>query len=93
MALGETPTVQEDALRELEQYFRSRGTSMPSHNIKQALLIPSSQFIPNPLGTAPGWWAERNGKMIICMPGPPAEMHPMWKARWSPGFARLYEMR
>ncbi len=84
MALGETPTVQEDALKELREYFQSRGTSMPSHNIKQALLIPSSQFIPNPHGTAPGWWAERNGKMIICMPGPPAEMHPMWEVQVEP---------
>ena len=84
MALGETPTVQEDALTELQQYFQTRGTSMPSHNIKQANLIPSSQFIPNPHGTAPGWWTERNGKMIICMPGPPAEMHPMWEVQVEP---------
>ena len=83
-ALGETPTVQEDALKELKEYFQNRGTSMPSHNIKQALLIPSSQFIPNPHGTAPGWWAERKGKMIISMPGPPAEMHPMWEVQVEP---------
>ena len=89
MALGETPTVQEDALEELEQYFQSRGTSMPSHNIKQALLIPSSQFIPNPHGTAPGWWAERNGKIIICMPGPPAEMHPMWEVQVEPRLRQI----
>ena len=89
LALGETATVQEDALKELEQYFQSRGTSMPSHNIKQAHLIPSSQFIANPPGTAPGWWAERNGKMIICMPGPPAEMHPMWEVQVEPRLRQI----
>ena len=89
MALGETPTVQEDALRELQQYFQSRGISMPFHDIKQALLIPSSQFIPNPHGTAPGWWAERNGKVIISMPGPPAEMHPMWDVQVEPRLRKI----
>ena len=91
MALGETPTVQEDALTELQQYFQTRGTSMPSHNIKQANLIPSSQFIPNPHGTAPGWWTERNGKMIICMPGPPAEMHPMWEMQVEPRLREIVQ--
>ena len=91
MALGETPTVQEDALTELQQYFQTRGTSMPSHNIKQANLIPSSQFIPNPHGTAPGWWTERNGKMIICMPGPPAEMHPMWEVQVEPRLREIVQ--
>ena len=91
MALGETPTVQEDALRELQRYFQSRGTSMPSHNTKQAHLIPSSQFILNPHGTAPGWWAERNGKMIICMPGPPAEMHPMWEVQVEPRLREIVQ--
>ncbi|MCH8107350.1 MAG: competence/damage-inducible protein A [Chloroflexi bacterium] len=91
MALGETPTVQEDALTELQQYFQTRGTSMPSHNIKQAHLIPSSQFIPNPHGTAPGWWTERNGKMIICMPGPPAEMHPMWEVQVEPRLREIVQ--
>ena len=90
-ALGETPTVQEDALRELQQFFQSRGSSMPSHNIKQALLIPSSQFIPNPHGTAPGWWAERNAKIIICMPGPPAEMHPMWEIQVEPRLRKIVQ--
>jgi nicotinamide-nucleotide amidase len=77
-ALGETPTVQEEALRHLEQQFRDRGTAMPPRNIKQAHLIPSARFITNRNGTAPGWWAERNGSIIVSMPGPPAEMHAIW---------------
>jgi nicotinamide-nucleotide amidase len=62
-ALQETPTVQEEALKELERYFQQRGRSMPAPNIKQAHLIPSAQFLPNRLGTAPGWWVERHGKV------------------------------
>ena len=88
-AFGETPRVQEEVIRNLEEYFRGRGTDMPSHNIKQAHLIPSARFIPNPNGTAPGWWTERDGKIVVNMPGPPGETHPMWENQVAP---RLREM-
>jgi nicotinamide-nucleotide amidase len=52
---------------------------MPANNIRQAMLIPSARSIPNPNGTAPGWWAEKDGKIIILIPGPPREMEPMWR--------------
>ena len=88
-ALQETPTVQEEALKDLERYFQQRGRSMPAPNIKQAHLIPSAQFLPNRSGTAPGWWVERHGKIIVAMPGPPAEMHPMWDEQVEPRLRQL----
>ena len=78
-ALGETPVVQEPELENLRQWFRNRGQDMPAHNVKQAYLIPSAEFITNRNGTAPGWWAQRDGKHIICMPGPPGENRAMWQ--------------
>ena len=78
-ALGETPAVQDAEIENLRQWFRNRGQDMPAHNVKQAHLIPSAQFITNRNGTAPGWWAQRNGKHIICMPGPPGENRAMWQ--------------
>lgn len=78
-ALGETPAVQEQELENLRQWFRNRGQDMPTHNVKQAHLIPSAEFITNRNGTAPGWWAQRDGKHIICMPGPPGENRAMWQ--------------
>jgi nicotinamide-nucleotide amidase len=83
-ALGETPVVQDEVVRELEEYFRKRGAAMPSNNIKQALLVPSAQFLLNRNGTAPGWWAQRDGKTIICMPGPPGEMQVIWEEEVEP---------
>ena len=88
-AFGETPTVQDDMVEELRQYFRNRGQDMPSHNVKQAWLIPSARFVPNRNGTAPGWWAERNGKIIVIMPGPPVEMQAIFRDHIEP---RLKEM-
>ncbi len=78
-ALGEAPVVQEAELENLRQWFRNRGQDMPAHNVKQAHLIPSAEFITNRNGTAPGWWAERDGRHIVCMPGPPGENRAMWQ--------------
>ena len=78
-ALGESPAVDAGQLAELRGYFRARGQDMPSRNVKQAWLIPSAEFIPNRNGTAPGWWAERGGKVIVCMPGPPVEMQAIFR--------------
>ena len=52
---------------------------MPERNLKQATLIPSARAIPNPRGTAPGWWVEHGSQVIIALPGPPRELHPMWR--------------
>ena len=37
---------------------------------------PSATSLPNPRGTAPGLWVEKNGKVVVVMPGPPREMLP-----------------
>jgi nicotinamide-nucleotide amidase len=72
--------VQEDPrlVAELESRFAMMGRRMPVRNRQQALLIPSAQAIPNPNGTAPGWYIVTNGRIIASMPGPPGEMQPMW---------------
>ena len=51
----------------------------PELNLKQAWLIPSATALPNPNGTAPGWFVDRpDGRVIVALPGPPREMRPMW---------------
>ncbi len=70
--------------------FARRTMPMPERNIKQAWLIPSARAIPNPAGTAPGWWVERDGKLIVAMPGPPAEMTRMWEREVAPELARRH---
>ena len=90
-AFGETPIIQQEVVEDLERYFAARGGPMPQHNIKQANLIPSARFVPNRNGTAPGWWAARDGKIIICMPGPPGENQSMWEEQVEPQLAGLIE--
>lgn len=76
--VGETPVVDQDLLTDLVSFFRGRGQDMPERNKKQAWTIPSSTVLPNPVGTAPGWLVDIDGKMIVTMPGVPREMFRMW---------------
>jgi nicotinamide-nucleotide amidase len=86
---GEVPQVDPDLEAWLRGVFNSRGFApMPERNLKQAWLIPSARAIPNPRGTAPGWWAEKDGKIIISMPGPPGEMTRMWDNEVAPELMR-----
>ena len=82
--LGEQMVVQPDLERELRDFFARRNRVMPETNVKQATLIPSSQAIPNPVGTAPGWWVEKDGWIAVAMPGVPSEMHRMWENEVAP---------
>lgn len=77
--MGETPAVDPTLEDRLRAFFQERGITMPARNVKQAWLIPSATPLANPVGTAPGWWTERDGKVIISMPGVPAEMTRMWE--------------
>ncbi|MGH2444898.1 MAG: competence/damage-inducible protein A [Candidatus Limnocylindria bacterium] len=76
-ALGEP--LHEDAalLAALQARFGASGT-MPAANRKQAMLVPSAEAIPNPIGSAPGWWVDRDGVIVVLMPGVPSEMRRMW---------------
>jgi nicotinamide-nucleotide amidase len=77
--LDEQPVVNGALEAELRAFFAGRGVVMPERNVKQAWVIPSVTVLPNPVGTAPGWWAERDGKLVVAMPGVPHEMHRMWE--------------
>ena len=86
---GEEMTVQDDLLEHLKSLFADRGFPMPETNVKQATLIPSAKAIPNPMGTAPGWWVEREGNILVAMPGPPREIQRMWADAVAPRLKSL----
>jgi nicotinamide-nucleotide amidase len=82
--LGESLHVDPQLAEELRAWFGRRGLTMPERNLKQASLIPSARPLPNPIGTAPGWWVERDGRIIVAMPGVPVEMRKMWEEQVVP---------
>jgi nicotinamide-nucleotide amidase len=76
---GETPTIDPELEAWLRELWSRRGMPFPELNLKQAWLIPSATPLPNPNGTAPGWFVIRpDGRVVVAMPGPPREMRPMW---------------
>jgi nicotinamide-nucleotide amidase len=78
-ALGETPEIDPDLEAWLRGRWERRGIPFPEINLKQAWRIPSSQPLPNPNGSAPGWFVSRpDGGVAVALPGPPREMRPMW---------------
>jgi nicotinamide-nucleotide amidase len=87
--LGEEMFVDEDAASRLRAFFEGRGLAFPERNLKQTMLVPSATAIPNPRGTAPGWWVETTrpdsgDRIIVAMPGPPSEMQRMWEQEVEP---------
>ena len=77
-SMGEEVYVDDSLKQNLIDYFSRLGVEMTENNTKQVTLIRSAESLLNPLGTAPGWWVERDGRIIIALPGPPGELQPMW---------------
>jgi nicotinamide-nucleotide amidase len=77
--LEEQLTEDERLAGEIAARFGAMGRRMPACNRRQATLIPSARPIHNDHGTAPGWFVENDGRIIVAMPGPPGEMEPMWR--------------
>jgi nicotinamide-nucleotide amidase len=86
--MSEEPRVDPGLEATLRSFFEGRGYSMPEQNVKQCWVIPSCRPIPNPRGTAPGWWVERDRTIIVAMPGPPTEMTRMWEKEVAPELLR-----
>lgn len=66
-----------EALQEVTAFFKSRGRELTETNKQQAVLPVCCTKITNVIGTAPGMWFERNGKVFMSMPGVPYEMKRM----------------
>ncbi len=67
-------TLNEEALAHVTHLFERRGKELTETNRGQAFLPSACSYLPNPSGTAPGMWFEKNGKIIVSMPGVPFEM-------------------
>jgi nicotinamide-nucleotide amidase len=63
-----------DFLARMRARFERRGLRMPAVNEKQADFLVGARVLENPRGTAPGFWATRDGVEVVILPGVPSEM-------------------
>jgi len=67
----------EEAFLQVKEFFESRGRELTELNRMQAELPEACEKITNRMGTAPGMWFEKDGKIFVSMPGVPIEMKTM----------------
>jgi nicotinamide-nucleotide amidase len=76
-ATGRALVLQQALLDEIAQKFARLNVRMSANNRLQAMLPEGAGAISNPAGTAPGFYVEQDGAIIISLPGVPREMKAM----------------
>ena len=82
--LHDTLVMHEPSLAALHEIARMRGRAMTENNLKQAMMPSRAVVFDNNNGTAPGFALECEGKIVICLPGPPNELNPMFEESAKP---------
>jgi nicotinamide-nucleotide amidase len=63
--------------------FAARRMKMAENNLKQADVIAGAEVLKNPRGSAPGQFLQTEfqgkPKILMMLPGPPRELHPMFE--------------
>lgn len=63
-----------EVLDDIKALFAKHGRRMNFHNEQQAMVPAQCQLLRNSKGTAPGMCFEKNGKLVVSLPGVPFEM-------------------
>ena len=87
--LGLEMRFDEESWQTIRSYFDRLGRPCPENNKRQAMFAEGARILPNACGTAPGCLIEKDGKIVIQLPGPPHEMADMFEKQV---YGRLAEM-
>jgi nicotinamide-nucleotide amidase len=70
---------------------------LPSNNLKQADVLDGATILTNPNGSAPGQWLDTtfqgHRKLIMLIPGPPAECKPLFDEACLPRLREIVPLR
>lgn len=88
---GTRLVMHEPSLKNITEYFRSRGVELTELNRRQAEIPEGCRPIPNKEGTAPGLWIEAENKIYIAVPGVPFEMKAMMLEHILPDIEKMLE--
>ncbi len=88
-ATGRKLIFREDLRDDIARRFARMNRKMADINLRQAYAVDGADPLPNPNGTAAGQWLERNGRVVMLLPGPPHEMKPMFTEQCLPRLMKL----
>ena len=73
-----------EAWEQVRAYFEKTGRPVSENNRRQAMFPRSGRGIPNRLGTAPAMLVEKDGHILLTMPGVPSELKGLWETSFKP---------
>lgn len=82
--LGEDLEFNIEAWEQVCSYFRRTDRPIPENNRRQAMFPRSGRVVPNSLGTAPAMLVEKEGHILITLPGVPSELKGLWESSFKP---------
>lgn len=90
---GMTMVRNEQVFDQIAVLMHSRGVVFNESNQAQADLPSGCEVLENKNGTAAGMWFEREGKVLVSMPGVPFEMKPMVTNILQPKLESYFELK
>ena len=76
-AAGRTLARRREAFDNLQRRLAQWGRSPNKGQLRQALIPSGATVVPNPVGSAPGFWLSWRGATVVSLPGVPSEMAAM----------------
>ena len=88
---GGTLVLDEATQQNVNRIFEKRHLTMNNLTAQQAMVPTSCRVIQNEVGTAPLMWFERDGKVLVSMPGVPHETETMMERAVIPQLLKHFE--
>lgn len=88
--MGRRMARDENCVARLKAHFTRVGREMTENNLRQAMIPEGAHIFVNHAGTAPGIAMEKDGKLLVNLPGPPSEMKDMFQRSLAPYLVEKY---
>jgi nicotinamide-nucleotide amidase len=82
----------QEVMADLAVLFNAWNRQINDINRAQALVPGNCRVLRNPVGTAPGMWFEKDGCIVISMPGVPYEMKAIMETSVLPDLAGRFKV-
>ena len=91
--LGKELQTDEEHWKWIQKTFEQRQIKMEPENIRQAQYPRGGEPLANPVGLALGCWYGTKGKVVVVLPGPPAEFKAMVEKSLVPKLQQYFQTR